>query len=118
LSESEDFEYPEPVVLWFRPSMVLLIPKIFKYPEPMVLWFGRFSNIQNRLPPVWGAYLIIFFHFFLCSQHVPFKFPMDSHQVLNTFPRFPMCSPRVFRIAPCFNPICFAQSPPLLGSSF
>jgi hypothetical protein len=25
-----------------------------------------------------------------------------------------MCSPRVFPIAPCFNPICFAQSPPLL----
>ncbi len=28
--------------------------------------------------------------------------------------RFPMCSPRVFPIAPCFNPICFAQSSPLL----
>jgi hypothetical protein len=27
--------------------------------------------------------------------------------------RFPMCSPWVFPIAPCFNPICFAQSPPL-----
>jgi hypothetical protein len=25
-----------------------------------------------------------------------------------------MCSPRVFPIAPRFNPICFAQSPPLL----
>jgi hypothetical protein len=25
-----------------------------------------------------------------------------------------MCSPWVFPIAPCFNPICFAQSPPLL----
>jgi hypothetical protein len=24
-----------------------------------------------------------------------------------------MCSPRVFPIAPCFNPICFAQSPPI-----
>jgi hypothetical protein len=29
-------------------------------------------------------------------------------------PRFPMCSPRVFPIAPPFNLICFAQSPPLL----
>jgi hypothetical protein len=28
--------------------------------------------------------------------------------------KFPMCSPWVFPIAPCFNPICFVQSPPLL----
>jgi hypothetical protein len=34
----------------------------------------------------------ILFSFFFCSQHVPFKFP----------------------IALCFNPICFALSPPLL----
>jgi hypothetical protein len=34
--------------------------------------------------------------------------------VLNMFPRFSMCSPRVFPIAPGFNPICFAQSPPPL----
>jgi hypothetical protein len=26
-----------------------------------------------------------FFSFFLCSQHVPFKFSMSSHQVLNMF---------------------------------
>jgi len=38
--------------------------------------------------------------FCLCSQNVPFKFPMGSHQVLNMFPRFPMCSWRVFSIAP------------------
>jgi hypothetical protein len=49
---------------------------------------------------------------FLCSQYVPFKFPVGSHQVPNMLPRFPMCSPRVFPIAPRFNPICFAQSPP------
>ncbi len=56
-----------------------------------------------------------FFSFFLCSQYVPFKFPMGSHQVPNMFSRFPMlCSPKVFPIAPHFNPICFAQSPPLL----
>jgi hypothetical protein len=55
-----------------------------------------------------------FFSFFLCSQHVPFKFPMGSHQVLNMFSRFPMCSPRTFPIAPHFNPISFAQSPPVL----
>ncbi len=39
---------------------------------------------------------------------------MSSHQVLNIFSRFSMCSPRVFPIAPRFNPICFTQSPPLL----
>jgi hypothetical protein len=37
-----------------------------------------------------------------------------SHQVLNMLFRFPMCSPRVFPIAPRFHPICFAQSPPVL----
>jgi hypothetical protein len=35
---------------------------------------------------------------FLCSQHVPFNFPMGSHQVPNMLPRFPMCSPSVFSI--------------------
>jgi len=29
----------------------------------------------------------IFFSFFLCSQHAPFKFPMGSHQVPNVFPK-------------------------------
>jgi hypothetical protein len=33
-----------------------------------------------------------FLSFFLCSRHVPCKFPMGSHQVFNMFPRFPMCS--------------------------
>jgi len=36
---------------------------------------------------------------------------MGSQYVINGFP---MCSPRVFPIAPHFNPTCFAQSPPLL----
>ncbi len=45
-----------------------------------------------------------FFSFFLCYQHVPFKLPMGSQCV----------RPWVFPIAPHFNPICFAQSPPLL----
>ncbi len=40
--------------------------------------------------------------------------PNGSYQVPNMFHRFPMCSPMVFPIAPHFNPICFAQSPPLL----
>jgi hypothetical protein len=30
------------------------------------------------------------------------------------FPKFSMCFPRVFPIAPGFHPLCFAQSPPLL----
>jgi hypothetical protein len=54
------------------------------------------------------------FSFLICSQHVPFTFPMGSHQVLNIFHKFPMCSSRVFPIAIHFNPIYFAQSPPLL----
>ncbi len=41
-------------------------------------------------------------------------FLSSSHQVPHMSPRFPMRSPRVFPIAPCFNPICFAQSPLLL----
>jgi hypothetical protein len=55
-----------------------------------------------------------FFSFFLCSQDVLFC----SLQVPNGFPicslSFQCFSPRVFPIAPRFNPICFAQSPPLL----
>jgi hypothetical protein len=50
------------------------------------------------------------FSFFLCSQHVP----LSSQWVNNMYTRCPMCSPRVFPIAPCFNPVCFAESPPLL----
>ncbi len=37
------------------------------------------------------------------SQCVPIRF-------FNMFPMIPMCSPKVFQIAPCFNPVCFAQS--------
>jgi hypothetical protein len=37
-----------------------------------------------------------FFSFFLCSLQVPNGFPM--------------CSPRVFPIAPRFSPVCFAHS--------
>ncbi len=36
-----------------------------------------------------------FFSFFLCSLYVPFQW----------VPKFPMCSSRVFEVAPCFNPI-------------
>jgi hypothetical protein len=56
----------------------------------------HFSFVPNMFP--------------LCS----FKFPTGSHQIHHMFPKFSMCSPRVFPIASGFNPICFAQSPPLL----
>ncbi len=42
---------------------------------------------------------------------VPNMFPSNSQWVPI---RFPICSPRVFLIAPRFNLICFAQSPLLL----
>ncbi len=51
-----------------------------------------------------------FFSFFLCSHKVPNGFPSRSLMFL----KFSMCSPRVFPIAPRFNPICFAQRPRLL----
>jgi hypothetical protein len=38
------------------------------------------------------------------------KFSMDSHQVPNMFPRFPMCSPRAFPI-PCVLPKVLPFSP-------
>jgi hypothetical protein len=43
---------------------------------------------------VWGGGGRRIFSFYLCSQHVPFKFPLGS--------------PRLFPIAPHFNLICFA----------
>jgi hypothetical protein len=53
------------------------------------------------------------FYFFLLFSTYSFQgcneFPSSF-----MFPRFPMCSTRVFLITPSFNPICFAQSPPLL----
>jgi hypothetical protein len=55
----------------------------------------------------WGGWGEDFFHF----SFVPNMFL----EVLNGSPSSAqMGSPRVFPIAPCFNPICFAQSPPLL----
>jgi hypothetical protein len=57
----------------------------------------------------WGWRILFLFSF------VPNMYPMGSLQVPKWVPiRCPMCSPRVCPIAPRFNPICFAQSPPLL----
>jgi hypothetical protein len=47
-----------------------------------------------------GDFFFSFYLFPTCSFQVPI--------------RFPMCSLRVFPITSRFNPICFAQSPPLL----
>jgi hypothetical protein len=68
-------------------------------------------------------YLIIIFRIFFKSKTVVPKQKLQIILIIriffiffvpNMFPRFPMCFPRVFPIAPRFNPICFAQSPPLL----
>jgi len=57
-----------------------------------------------------GAWGEDFFSFSLCSLYVRFKFSMSSHEVLNMFPKFSICSPRVFpRVS-----LCFAQSPHFL----
>ncbi len=54
----------------------------------------------------WRGWGEDFFHFsFVLSM-----FPSSAQWV----PKFPMCSPRVFQVTPCFNPIYFAQSPTLL----
>jgi len=63
-------------------------------------FFFHYSFVPNMLP--------------LCYFQVPNGLPLCYFQVPNMFPKFPMCSPRVIPIAPHFNPICFAQSPPLL----
>ncbi len=39
---------------------------------------------------------------------------MCSHHVPKLFPKFSMCSLKVFPISPDFNPRCLAQNPPLL----
>ncbi len=49
-----------------------------------------------------------FFHF----SFVPNMFPMGFLGSLGSG-RFIICSPKVFPIAPCFNPVRFAQIPPL-----
>jgi hypothetical protein len=55
------------------------------------------------LEGIWGDFFFISF--------VPNMFPSGSQWVLI---KFPTCFTRVFPIAPRFNPLCFAQSPPLL----
>ncbi len=48
------------------------------------------------------------------GERIFFIFPLSPTCSIQVSIRFPMCSLKVFPIAPRFNPICFAQSPPLL----
>ncbi len=54
-----------------------------------------------------------FFSFSLCSQHVPFKFPVGSHQVPNVFPKG--CSQQHLALIPYVLPKVFPFSPIQLG---
>ncbi len=71
--------------------------------------FGNRNFMQPMGRPSMHSKYIDFF---------PFKFsvvgPGGGAGGFFLFPLFPTCSPRVFPIAARFNPICFAQSPPLL----
>lgn len=77
--------------LWFVPRWLL---RSFLHTQ-----FEAFAN-SSRI-------FFIFPLFSICSL-------LCSHHVPNMFIKFPTCSPRMFPIIPCFNPLCFAQSPPLL----
>ncbi len=69
---------------------------------------NSFGN-RNFMQPMGGLNMrpkcLDFFSFKFCVAGGCFSF------VLNMFP---MCSPMVFPIAPHFNPLCLAHSPPLL----
>ncbi len=75
-------------------------------------WKGKFHAANGKAQHALIFFLLslgwghggewIFFLFSFVSN----MFPSSSQWVPNMFPRFP--------IAPRFNPMCFAQSPPLL----
>jgi hypothetical protein len=50
------------------------------------------------------------FYFFHTHQRPKPK----TYHFSKLFPKFSMCPPKMFPIAPDFKPICFAQNPPLL----
>ncbi len=102
---------------WFTELQLQMVINSFgnqKYMQPMgrlkhalkVPWFFLFQVLVGA----GGGGGESFFHFFF----VPFMFLSSSLWIPNMFPKFQMCSPRVFLIASGFNPICFAQSPPHL----
>jgi len=88
---------------WHSWPMVRIIDHIFNamYPKKKTHYPKPNGKAHHALKVLW------FFSLFSL-------FPTGSFQVFNMFSRFSMCSTRVFPIAPLFNPICFAQSPPIL----
>jgi len=86
--------------------------------------FGRLPNVELVTQQSWGwqycnidmvnSDVDVEGEDFFLKIFVPKMFPSSFQWVPKMFPKFPMCYPRVFPIAPRFNPICFAQSPPLL----
>jgi len=99
------------------------LAKANKYPQFIMGVLAQVAN-RNFLQPIEGSactqsaliFFLLSFGLWVGGGEFfsLFLFPMGSHQVLNMFPRFSMDSPRVFPIAPHFNPICFAQNPLLL----
>jgi len=87
------------------------------YPSSDILWLTGYVPYHSSSRPVmrksltpytqldfWGGREDFF--------HLPFvanMFLSSSQWVPNLVFRFPMCSPRVFPVAPQFNPLCFAQ---------
>jgi hypothetical protein len=71
--------------------------------QPMGRRLNMHSKCLDSFSFKFGGYIFSF-------SLVPNMFPMGF---LGSG-RFLMCSPKVFPLAPSFNPICFAQSPPLL----
>jgi len=92
-------------------------------------WVSRRRNQKKES----GTKSIIYFCHWLCLLSLPsvdtytLCGKQDPTRLLNTtqqnkYPwskwvpiRFPMCSPRMFPMTPRLNPICFAQTPPLLA---
>ncbi len=103
------------------------LPKFLPLPLEMVTkGFGNRNFMQPRGRLSMHSKCLVFFSpfklwvrgrgrgdFFQFS-FVPNMFPSSSQWVFIMFPTFPMCSSKMFPIARPLNPICFAQSPPLL----
>ncbi len=74
----------------FLPCSILPLPLAQAKNGDQQFWKQKYMQRMGRLKHalmevlgggVGGRFLL----FFLCSQHVPFKFPMGSHQVPNVF---------------------------------
>ncbi len=63
----------------------------------------RGPNILIWVVGARGRGFFFFFELLMCSYHFS-----------KLLPKFLMCPPRMFPIAPDFKPICFAPNPPLL----